>query len=243
MPTPAPTRRRLLRTGPALATVAVLALPACSSGGDDAPTDPVPVTRPARTATPTPTAAPDPAASAEPVEVGAAVTPTGPDTYLGATETALLEVRQGFDPANPYYAEAQFTSRLVGVTPADPADLAGVQLDEPIDPATTSVFYLRTAHRLDWARTTTVGTVNPPHVRAWTADGTPAGDLLVFGSFAPCGNGRFEDLTVGTEVETCDIAVLPAGTAPAWAGVEENPQISRDAREQYEAHPVAWQVG
>ncbi len=254
--TPTTSARRTRRTAlggpaaPAVATAAtlaaLLALAACSGGKDDSAR----VAAPATTASPGPAStatSPEPTETAEtaatPVEAGTRVEPTAPGTFLAATDPAVIEVHVGFDAANDHYVEAQFTSRLVSVTPADPADFTGVDLDEPLDPATETAYYVRTAHRLDWVKTTSVVAVYPPHINGWDSGGAGASDLLVFGVFDPCTSGTFDDLVPGAEVEACDIAVLPVGTPLAWVGVAENPQISRDAREEYEAVPVAWSVG
>ncbi len=234
--------RRTPTTATALAVVAlVLALTACSSDKDEATS-----ARTAAAPSPTPTAEESPTSTEPaitPVELGGRVEPTAPGTFLAATDPAVVEVHAGFDPTNDYYAEAQFTSRLVSVTPADPADFADVDLDDPLDPATETAYYVRSAHRLDWVKTTSVASLYPPHINGWDSSGAGASDLLVFGSFAPCTEGRYEELVIGTEVESCDIAVLPVGTPLAWVGVAENPQVSRDAHEEYEAVPVAWSVG
>ncbi|MFS0704291.1 hypothetical protein AB6N23_07185 [Cellulomonas sp. 179-A 9B4 NHS] len=222
-----------------LTAAAVVALAACTPAADDVAATPTPTPTATASATPTPTPTP------EPLEVGGRLDPTPPDSFLGTADTAVIETHTGFDPTNPHYAEVQFTSRLIDVSVADPADLVGVEMTDPVDPATETVYYIRSAHRLEWARTTTVGAsgVGPPHVGGWAEDGTGASDLLVMGLFDPCTTGRFDALLPGLEVEACDIAVLPAGVPLTWVGVTENPQVSRDAHEEYEPRPVAWRVG
>ncbi|MFC8190343.1 hypothetical protein ACFUMH_01630 [Cellulomonas sp. NPDC057328] len=224
-----------------LAAAAVVTLAACTPGADDVAATATPTATAVPTSTPTPTPTPD----VEPLEVGTRLTPTPPGSFLGTTDTAVIEAHMGFDPTSDYYAEAQFTSRLIDVSAADPADLAGVDMTDPVDPAAETVYYIRTAHRLEWARTTTVGAagVSAPHVGGWAEDGTGASDLLVMGLFDPCTTGRFDALLPGVEVEACDVVVLPAGVPLAWVGVSENPQVTRDAHEEYEPQPVAWRVG
>lgn len=233
------------RTMSALAAVvAVFALaPGCSPGGaEPSPTAGGPTTPPTATSTPTPTPTPTPETPSEPVELGTKVEITPPDTYLGRDDSAVIEKHVGFDPEGEYYGEAQFTSRLLEVVEADPADLDAVDLgDDPVDPATETVYYVRSEHRLEWATTADVGTLMLPHLGGWAEDGTGGGDLLVFGVFEPCENGRLDsDDGPGATVESCDVVVLPSAQRLAYVGVTENPQLSRDAHETYEPHPVVW---
>lgn len=233
---PSPAGRPARALVPALAA---LALVACAPGDAPAATA-SPTATP--TATPTPTPTPTPTG---PVELGTRLAPTPPDSYLATADPAVLEKHIGFDPAGEHYVEAQFTSRFVSATVADPADLAAVELSTPVDPATETVYYVRTAHRLEWARAATPAGTNAlaaPHVGGWDADGAGASTLLVLGVFDPCTTAQIDPVQPGTEVEACEILVLPTGRPLTWVGVSENPQLTRDAHEEYEAHPVAWRV-
>lgn len=229
-----PTRRTL-----ALLAVAALPLSACSGTADEPPATPL-----ARaTTTPTPTPSPTPTPTA-PLELGTPAELTPEDTILARADEAVLQKSTGFDPAGEYSTEAQWASRVVDVTPADPADFAVVQLDAAtFDPATQQAFYVRTTHRLLWARgNSPLTSVNPPHVIGWTTDGTGAGDLLVMGLFAPCQTLSQETPAVGLEVAACTIAVLPAGQALGYVGVQGNPEVSLDAHETPTSSPVVWRL-
>ncbi len=233
--------RRSLARGAVAALLLVVPLAACGGGDDGAAPAASGTSSATPSATPTPTPTPEPTPTG-PVEIGARLDITAPGAVLGAGDAAVIEMHNGFDPAGPAYSEAQVTSRFVGVTVADPADLAGVDLDTPIDPAAETVYYVRTQHTLEWARGLSLTTVSPPHVRAWDVDGAGAPDLLVFGTFPACEGGRFTEKTPGETVESCDIVVLPSAQTLGYVGVPENPQLTRDAHEEFEVQPVLWQV-
>ncbi|UCN14471.1 hypothetical protein LFM56_16660 [Cellulomonas iranensis] len=240
-PTPAVLPGRPHRRARSALAALLLVAPLAACGGGDEETAPAASSTPPATPSASPTPTPEPTPT-EPVEVGARLEITAPGAVLGAGDAAVIEMHNGFDPAGPAYSEAQVTSRFVSVTVADPADLAGVDLPTPIDPATETVYYVRTQHTLEWARGLNLVSVSPPHVRAWDVDGAGASDLLVFGAFPACQSGRFTEHTPGETVEACDIAVLPSAQPLGYVGVPENPQLTRDAHEQYEVQPVLWQV-
>lgn len=217
---------------------ALVVLTGCTSGDPDgAPSPSVTATpTPTPTATPTPTPAP-----VVPFELGTPATLTPESTRLVRTDEALLQKNAGFDPAGEHYTESQWASTVVDVVAADPAEIATVAGPEAFDPATQQAYYVRTSHRLLWARgNSDTSSLAPPHVLGWGADGAGAGDLLPMGVFAPCQTESLDEPAVDAEVAACTIAVLPAGQPIGYVGVEGNPQVTRDAHAEVTSVPVVW---
>jgi hypothetical protein len=176
-----------------------------------------------------------------PFEVGAPAELTPESTRLARGDEAVLQKNSGFDPAGAHYTEAQWASTVLDVAAADPAEIATVAGVGAFDPATQQAYYVRTSHRLLWARgTSDTSTLAPPHVLGWGADGAGAGDLLPMGLFAPCQTDPLDEPTPDAEVAACTIAVLPAGQPIGYVGVEGNPQVTRDANAPVTSVPVVW---
>ena len=229
---------------PLLALVAVLALTAGCAPAEDAAHGPAASSdagtpRPA-TPTPSPTPTPDPL----PTEVGEARDATPEGTFLEPDEVAVLHQQWGLDPDADAAYRAAYTSRLTGVERGDAADLDGLDLDGDFDPATEDVHYVRATHTLLWALgNAPLDVVYPPTLHGWDADGSSLPNLLVFGVLDACTSGSLDEPQAGDEVETCDIVITPKGGTVAYAGVEGNPQISRDAHAGVTTEPVVWRTG
>ncbi|MGW6132026.1 hypothetical protein ACWFNE_18550 [Cellulomonas sp. NPDC055163] len=223
-----------------VALAALVVLTGCTGGDPDATPTPsvtaTPTPAPTPTATPTPTPTP-----AVPFELGTPGVPTPESTRLARGDEAVLQKNTGLDPAGERYTESQWASTVVDVVAADPAEIATVAGPEAFDPATQQAYYVRTSHRLVWARGNSDATsLAPPHVLGWGADGAGAGDLLPMGLFAPCRTDVLAEPAVDAVVAACTIAVLPAGQPIGYVGVDGNPQVTRDANAPVTSDPVVW---
>lgn len=204
---------------------------------------PVTPPTPSATASPTPTPTPTPTPVAPvPFEVGTPAELTPESTRLARGDEAVLQKNAGFDPAGERSTESQWASAVVDVVAADPAELAAIVSGvDAFDPATEQAYYVRTSHRLLWARgNSDVSSLAPPHVLGWGADGAGASDLLPMGQFAPCQTDSLDEPVVDAVVSACTIAVLPAGQPIGYVGVEGNPQLTRDMNDPVTSVPVVW---
>lgn len=205
-------KRRLALTS--LAMVTALTLAACSDDGDssedanedettsqETPTD-EPTEEPTDEVTETPTEEPTDVASETATEEAAAEPPAGDLTEPGA-ELALGESATVNDSDEKLVFELS-VDKFEKATPAERKQLGGDATKKKYE-----VWYVHTTGTLVSGKPD--GYDPALHIEGLAGD-TQTGDLIKFGTFAPCENNDFEEGDQpGTKVTTCTIVMSESG--------------------------------
>ncbi|MDQ0312983.1 hypothetical protein J2S46_007539 [Kitasatospora herbaricolor] len=204
-------RRTVVLAG--LTAVGILALTACGDGGSasdtatTAPVTPAPVTTPAEsrtaTASSTPTATAPPITAAAPTTPPAAPAPAVSRPAPGTTVKIGDAVRLPFSYGG---SEGAIALTVTSIEKGDPADLASLRLDDNTKGLVPYYIHYQVTNIGD----TDLSFTNLSHIRGLLANGTRAPDLMVFGTFAKCSDGKMpNEFTNGKSADFCIPVMSP----------------------------------
>ncbi|WP_157531848.1 hypothetical protein [Kitasatospora sp. Root107] len=199
-------RRTMVLVG--LTTVGALTLAACNDGGS-APNSATsaPFTTPAAARTATASSAPLTAApsitAAAPTSSSAAPAPAVSGPAPGTAVKIGDAVRLPFSFGG---SEGAIALTVTSIEKGDPADLASLKLDDNTKGLVPYYIHYQVTNIGD----TDLSFTNLSHIRGLLSNGTRAPDLMVFGTFAKCSDGKMpSEFTNGKSADFCIPVMSP----------------------------------